>query len=131
LRNLNPPIFPKSTVVRSDVPGKVFLIVEVEESSQAPHAVENSTAVYVRTGNAANLYELATVDLVIDLVQRRKEPVELAKRILDLAVERAGHVVLENMTYIQVSVCPTYPRVPLCSSQEVWDFARSPEAIRE
>jgi hypothetical protein len=33
--------------------------------------------VYVRTGNAANPYDLAHVDLIIDLVKRREEPLEL------------------------------------------------------
>jgi hypothetical protein len=131
LQNLDPPIFPKSTVVRSDAAGKIFLIIEVEESGEAPHAIENSTQVYVRTGNASNLHELATVDRIIDLVQRRKEPLELANRLLSRARERAGHTVSENMAYVQVSVCPTYPRRPLCSSQDVWAFVSGTEALRE
>ena len=131
LQNLDPPIFPKSTVIRSDAAGKIFLIIEVEESGEAPHAIENSTQVYVRTGAAANPYELATVALIIDLVQRRKEPLERANRLLSHARERAGHIVVENATYVEVSVCPTYPRVPLCSSQEVWDFTDTHDAQRE
>src|SRR5262245_47894757 len=98
LQNLDPPILPRSTVIRSDVPGQIFLVVEVEESGEAPHAIENSTTVYVRTGNASNPYELATVDRVIDLVKRRSEPLERARRLLANANERAGHDVTENMT---------------------------------
>jgi hypothetical protein len=131
LRNLDPPVFPKSTVVQSEVAGKIFLVIEVEESGEAPHAIENSTQVYVRTGNASERYELATVDLIIDLVKRRKEPLERANRLLSIATERAGHTVGDSITHVQVSVCPTYPRVALCTSQEVWKFANDPDALRE
>jgi hypothetical protein len=131
LQNLNPPLLPKSTVVQSDAAGKIFLIVEIEESSEAPHAIENSRKVYVRTGNASNPYELATVDLIIDLVKRRDESLERANLLLGLATERAGHTVADSTTHVQVSVCPTYPRVALCASQEVWKFANDPDALRE
>jgi hypothetical protein len=39
--------------------------------------------------------------------------------------------VVEGTTHVQVSVCPTYPRAALCTSQEIWDFANAPEALRE
>jgi hypothetical protein len=131
LQNLNPPLLAKSTVVQSDAAGKIFLIVEIEESSEAPHAIENSRRVYVRTGNASNPYELATVDLIIDLVKRRNEPLEQANRLLSLATERAGLTVVDSASHVQVSVCPTYPRAALCTSQEIWEFANTPEGLRE
>jgi hypothetical protein len=33
--------------------------------------------------------------------------------------------VQHNQHFVQISVCPTFPRGPLCSSQEVWDFLRT------
>src|SRR5580704_18019269 len=54
LQNVYPPLLPQTTVVASDVSGRVFLVIEVDESAQAPDAIENSKKVCVRTGNAAN-----------------------------------------------------------------------------
>jgi len=65
LQGINPPVFPRTTIVASDVAGRVFLVIEVDESWEAPHAIENSRKVYVRTGNAANPYDLAEVDRLI------------------------------------------------------------------
>src|ERR1700730_4960421 len=61
LRNIHPPVLPRTQIVESDVAGKVFLVIEIDESAEAPHAIENSKRVYVRTGNAADLYDLAEV----------------------------------------------------------------------
>src|SRR5258706_7896575 len=52
LQNIYPPILPQTTVVASNVAGHVFVIIEVDESAQTPHAIENSKKVYVRTGSA-------------------------------------------------------------------------------
>jgi predicted HTH transcriptional regulator len=83
LQNIHPPILPQTTFVESDIADHAFLVIEVDESAQAPHAIENSKKVYVRTGNAANPYDLADVDLVFDLAKRRKEPFDLRVRLLE------------------------------------------------
>jgi hypothetical protein len=125
LQNIYPPLFPRTTVVPSDVPNHIFIVIEIEESGEAPHAIENSRTVYVRTGNAANPYDRAEVDLIIDLVKRRKEPLELMKHLLTVAEERAGTFVSLTTPYLQISVCPRFPRNALCSAQEVWEFLRN------
>ncbi len=122
LQNINPPVFPRTTVVPSDVANRVFLVIEVEESGEAPHALENSKKVYVRTGNAANPYDLADVDLIIDLVKRRKEPLELRDRLTKSAESRAGKLVTNPQSYVQLTICPRFPRSAMCASEEVYDF---------
>jgi predicted HTH transcriptional regulator len=82
LQNIHPPVFPRTRVVQSDVPNQVFVVIEVDESGEAPHAIENSKRVYIRTGSAANPYDLAEVDLIIDLMKRRQEPLEKRDRLL-------------------------------------------------
>jgi hypothetical protein len=107
---------------------KVFLVIEVDESGEAPHAIENSKKVYVRTGNAANPYDLAEVDLIIDLVKRRQEPLERRDRLFSSANHRSRQVVrpLElDKPFALISICPTFPRRPLCNSQEAWEFLRA------
>jgi hypothetical protein len=125
LQNINPPVFPRTTVVPSDIANRVFLVIEVEESGEAPHAIENSKKVYVRTGNAANPHDLAEVDLIIDLVKKRKEPLELRDRLEKSAERRAERWVTSPQSYIQVSICPRFPRSALCLSEEVYDFVQN------
>ena len=122
LQSIHPPLLPKTTLVPSDVGGRVFLVIEVDESGEAPHAIENSRKVYVRTGSAANPYDLADVDLIIDLMRRRKEPLELRERLLSQAEGRSIQVVQHVGPYLQVSICPAYPRTALCLSEDVWSF---------
>lgn len=125
LQNIYPAVFPRTTVVVSDVPNRVFVVIEVEESGEAPHAIENSKKVYVRTGNAANPYDLADVDLIIDLVKRRKQPLELRDRLVKSAEGRADRWVNSPQSYVQVTICPRFPRSALCSSEEVYAFVRN------
>jgi Schlafen, AlbA_2 len=125
LQNIYPPLLPRTTVVPSDVANRAFLVIEVEESGEAPHAIENSKKVYIRTGNAANPYDLADVDLIIDLVKRRREPLELRDRLAKSAESRAEKWVMSPQSYVQVTICPRFPRSALCSSQELYDFVQN------
>jgi hypothetical protein len=122
LQNIQPPVLPRTEVVQSDVPNHVFIVIEVDESAEAPHAIENSRKVHVRTGNAANPYDLAEVDLIIDLLTRRREPLERRDRVLGLAETRARQIVSRADPYLQVSASPQFPRTALSSSEEAWEF---------
>jgi hypothetical protein len=73
LMGINPPILPAIRVF--DVPGvasKVIVVVKVNQSVEAPHAIENSTRVYVRTGNLSQPYQLADVSTLEYLFKRTK-----------------------------------------------------------
>jgi Putative DNA-binding domain len=130
LQNIYPPILPKTTVVQSDAPDHVFLVIEVDESAQTPHAIENSKRVYVRTGNAANPYDMAEVDLILELVKRRKEPFERRARLLGRAKKRFNtHLDLKHTdragertnlgTLLQLSIGPRFPSRQLCSQESL------------
>lgn len=125
LQNIHSPLIPRTQVVQSDVPGRIFLVIDVDESGEAPHAIENSRKVYVRTGSSANPYDLADVELIIDLLRRRRDPLERRDRLLKFAEKRSDQTVRHDQPFVQISVCPTFPRNTLCSSQEVWDFLRA------
>ena len=91
LSGIYPLLLPDNiTLVRSDIPGRVFLVIEVGESSRAPHAVENSHKVYVRTGDASNPYDLAKIDSILDLMKRRTDPLALRNKLISGATERAN-----------------------------------------
>lgn len=117
LYGINPPVLPTVTEVESDIPGRVFLVIEVEESWEAPHAIENSKKAYVRTGDAATPWDLAAVDVIIELTRRRARPEELRERLLKQA--RARGMPPERV-HPEVFLVPPYPRRSLCSSEDVW-----------
>ncbi len=74
--NIFPEVPVYSQVVQSSVAGKAFLVVEVNESPKAPHAIENSTQVYVRTGDSVEPNALANLELIERLLLRRREVLE-------------------------------------------------------
>jgi len=39
LQGINPPVVPRITIVPSDIADRIFLVVEVDESWEAPHAI--------------------------------------------------------------------------------------------
>jgi hypothetical protein len=130
LQNIYPPILPQTTVVASDVAGHVFVVVEVDESAQTPHAIENSKKVYVRTGNASNPYDLADVDLILELVRRRQEPFERRQKLIDRAKARfkshramkvAGQAVsaVPADVLLQLSIGPRFPSRRLCREEDL------------
>jgi len=119
LENLDPPVFPRISEIPGDVAERKFFVLEVDESAEAPHAIENSTRVYVRTGNAANPYELANVDTVIELVRRRENP---TKRRLELLSNLHVEGIPDGAPTMQVVVCPVFPRIPLCAVEDCWQF---------
>lgn len=134
LRGIYPPVLPRSQVVQSDIPNQLFLVIEVDESGEAPHAIENSKRVYVRTGNAANPYDLAEVDLIIDLLKRRAEPLARRDRLIGFAQQRSHQIVPQDQPYMRISICPTFPRTPLCARDQAWEFltettARDPQLV--
>jgi predicted HTH transcriptional regulator len=122
IQNIHPAIFPRITEIPGDVDGRRFIVVEIDESTDAPHAIENSTKVYVRTGNAANPYDLSDVDSVIELLRRRENPLHQRQVLL----ERAHVLGLDNaVPQVRISVCPVMPKRPLCSSADCWNFLRN------
>jgi hypothetical protein len=124
LQGINPPVLPKITQIPSDTPGRCFLVIEVDASPEAPHAIENSRRVYVRTGNAANPYDLADVDTIIERFTRRKDLQSFRLNLIARQSARAGYSLNPGArTKIAVSVSPSFPHRPLAPRQDIWQFA--------
>ena len=71
--SLYPPLLPDILVL--DVPDNddnVIAIVRVHESMEAPHAIENTTRVYIRNNNTTERIELAEIDRIDYLLKRRR-----------------------------------------------------------
>jgi hypothetical protein len=122
LEHLHPPLFPRIIEVPGDTSGSKFFVVEVDESAAAPHAIENSTKVYVRTGNAANPYELAQVETIIELLRRREDP---TSRRRDLVGSVHINGIDAEAPQMEIVICPVFPMAPLCPVEDCWEFLRT------
>jgi hypothetical protein len=104
---VNPAITPDVRVL--DVPGKpdhMLVVVKVPESVEAPHAIENSTKVYVRNASTTEPYELADIDRIAYVIKRREQPERKREELIAQMVSRSWCSGMRT----RVVVAPTYPR---------------------
>ena len=121
-----PTIMPE--VIICDVPGKtdkVVVVVRVDESQQAPHAIQNSTTVYIRKGSITPPYELAEIDRIEYLLKRREEPQRISRQILERIEERVrvmsyrSQLEQPNLT---IFGRPLFPFRPIIDPSEIHEF---------
>ena len=103
--------------------GSVVVVVRVGESQEAPHAIQNSTKVYVRQGSVTQPYELADIDRIEYLLKRREEPQRIGRRILDRIEERVtNHCSHLDMPNLELIARPVFPYRPIISPTKVYEF---------
>ena len=127
LQGIYPPVHPE--VIIREVPDteNVVVIIRVTESPQAPHAIQNSTRVYIRTGSITQPYklELAEIDLIEYLLKRREKPQITTQQIIDRTEERIeSFFSIIEIPDITVIVRPVYPHRPIISTGDIYEFAR-------
>ena len=124
ITGIHPPVSPE--VIIRDVPGEtgsVVVVVRVGESPEAPHAIQNSTKVYVREGSVTQPYELADIDRIEYLLKRREEPQRIGRRILDRIEERVtNHCSHLDMPNLELIARPVFPYRPIISPTKVYEF---------
>jgi hypothetical protein len=120
-------IFPEiplyTSFVSSRIQGKAFLVAQVNESPKAPHAIEHSTQVYIRTGDSSNPTALADMGMIERLLLRRREVLgrweDFYAESFFLA-ERAGLTL--NVPRLELRVGPLYPTEVLITREKVSEF---------
>ena len=113
-------------VIIREVPDtdNVVVIIRVTESPQAPHAIQNSTRVYIRTGSITQPYELAEIDRIEYLLKRREKPQITTQQIIDRTEERIESFFITDEPNITVIARPVYPHRPIISTGDIYEFAR-------
>ena len=122
-RGIYPPVMPEIIIV--DVPDSdnVVIVVRVDESVRAPHAIQNSTRVYIRVESTTEPYtkpELAEMNYIEYLLKRREDTQGVAKQILDRIEQRinmSGDMDAPSMTVI---ARPVYPYRPVISPTAIY-----------
>jgi hypothetical protein len=101
-------------IENSLLPGHSLAIVRVDESKDAPHAVERRK-IYERTGSGNKPYDLAHIDRIESLINRRRRIEEEREIIRSRAIARGQRLVSESLKpTIWVSVIPLYPWRDIC-----------------
>ena len=117
-----PPITPVVRVL--PIPqqkGRVVVIVKVPESIEAPHAIENSTRVWIRTASTTEPYELAEIDRIAYLLERRRQPEQHREELIERAAGRSPY---QNSQRVRVVVAPVYPRGLLLPHDDLYERAQ-------
>ena len=121
LTGIYPAIMPEVKIV--DVPDteNVVVVLRIDESVQAPHAIQNSTKTYIRVGNITQPYELADMDRIKYMFKRREDAQEVTKQILNRIEERTHHLnCAQGVPSITVIAKPVFPYRPVISARDIY-----------
>ena len=129
LNGIYPSVIPEIGIF--EIPGKkakVVVVIKVHESVQAPHAIQNSTRVYIRTGSTSQPYELAEMDRIEYMLERREKPEKLKSDLMRHAHDRlaallGGHFGPHAPAF-SISISPVFPYQPLISLDKLYEFCR-------
>ena len=121
---INPGVIPEVKII--DVPDSenIVVMVRVDESVQSPHAIENSTKVYIRVGSINEPYEykLADMDRITYMFKRRENSQLVAEQILQRINSRAKRVMELNECTITVIAQPIFPHRPVISTSDIYEL---------
>ncbi len=101
----------------------VVVIVRVDESLQAPHAIHDSTKVYFRTGSITQPYKLSEIDRIEYMLKRREDSQTISRQILERIEERVKSLFRTNEPNLTVTARPIFPYRPVIATADIYDFA--------
>ncbi|MDI6807836.1 MAG: ATP-binding protein [Candidatus Eisenbacteria bacterium] len=127
ITGIYPSVLPEVRTI--EVPDKeenVVVVIRVSESLGAPHAIQNSTRVYVRTGSISQPHELAEIDRLEYLLKRRETPSRKKTALLRSADHRVRLHVPDPILgpTLKVTVIPVFPHRPIVSQEKLYLFAQ-------
>lgn len=122
LEGIYPAVIPEIKIVDVSHNNNIVVIVRVDESIQAPHAIQNSKRVYIRTGSITEPYDYADMDRIAYMFKRREDSQENAKQILDRIEERAKRFSIQDKPSLTVIAQPVYPYRPVITTSEIYEL---------
>ncbi len=124
LTGIHPPVMPEITIVGTKTKDHVVVVVRVDESPRAPHAIQNSTKVHIRTDSVSQPYVLADMDRIEYMLKRREDSKIIYGQITNRIEERANSFHGSNEPSISAIARPSFPYKPIISTREIHDFMR-------
>jgi hypothetical protein len=86
--NIYPPVVPESYLVSNETGDKALVVLRIAQSRDAPHAINSSTRVYIRTGRQNSQDALASLDRIFWLRERRQQSEAFGEWLFARANER-------------------------------------------
>ena len=128
LTGIYPAVMPE--IISVDVPDSdnVVVIIRVDESVHAPHAIQNSTRVYIRVGSITQPYELADMDRLASMFKRREDSQAITSQILNRIEEKTEAFCDADVPNLTVTAAPVFPYRPMISTEGIYGLARIPDA---
>lgn len=124
--NLYPPLLPDIRIVLVPETNNMVVIVQVHESVEAPHVIENTAKVYIRTNSTTERIDLAEIDRVEYLLKRRHE----AELVRDDMLKHLASYSRLSKNVITVRIGPQYPHRPLLTRDVLTQRVRSIPGVR-
>ena len=133
LTGIYPRVMPEIILV--DVPNSsnLVVIVRVNESIHAPHAIKEVTQVYIRVGSITQPYEykLAEMDRIAYMFKRREDSHAITRQILDRIEKRVEEFSKKSGPYLKTSepnltiiTQPVFPYRPVISTEDIFELRR-------
>lgn len=138
LTGIYPPIIPEVKILSVPNTNNMVVAVQVDESVQAPHAIQNSTKIYIRSGSITHPHESADIERIEYMLKRREDSQVFAQQILSRIEERISNAkpftkTVENARYssgifptFTVIACPVFPYRPLISASKIYESHQGP-----
>ena len=127
LTGIYPAIIPEVKICHVRDSDNVVVIVRVDESVQAPHAIEKSTKVYIRVASITQPYnklKLAEIDRIEYMLKRREDSQATTRQIIKRTNERIESLFDTTEPNLTVIAHPMFPYRPVISTGDIFEFAR-------
>ena len=111
LTGIYPAVIPEVIICEVSNTSNVVIIIRVDESPQAPHAIQNSTTVYIRPSSITQPYklELAEIDRIEYMLKRREDSQTTTRQILERTEERVKSLFRTNEPNLTAIAHPVFP----------------------
>ena len=128
ITGIYPPVMPEVIIVKVLKTENVIVVVRVDESPHAPHAIQNSTKVYIRHANITQPYEkpqFAQIDYIEYLLNRRQDAQGITQQIIEQFEVRTHKFCDPGMPNMTVMMRPVFPYRPVISPAVIYDLYKN------
>lgn len=130
-----PPILPTVGVIPL-ASGNSAIVIRVDESPFSPHTIDQGRRVYVRTGSISTPIDLADLDRIQFLLERRTKADTRREALLQTVQEPFRHVCFISKAprdvppLLRLGIVPLYPHRPIIAPDEAYAFSEQFDALR-
>ena len=123
LTGIYPAVIPEVIIKKIPDTDNIVVIVRVDESLQVPHAIHDSTKVYIRTGSVTQPYKLSEIDRIEYMLKRREDSQTTTRQILERTEERIKSLFRTNEPNLTAIAHPVFPYRPVIATADIYYFA--------